>query len=138
MPLYSYECPTCDHVEEALRTVAERHADLMCPKCSAGMVKQFASPHLDILEPYFDEGLGCDVHSASHRRKVMKQQGVIEAGDRVGGAINFDRHAPHHVGKFPQRGIEYAQPVHRDQPVEIVDSAGKTVEKTMFSELKGY
>jgi len=100
------------------------------------MRKEFSLPHLDILEPYFDEGLGCDIYSASHRRRVMRQLDVIEAGDRVGGAINFDRRAPEHVGKLPMKGREPAQVIRRDQPVGVVDSMGELIEGKLFSELE--
>ncbi len=135
MPLYQYQCPKCGSKEELFRSVARRHDYVAC--CCGGMMKkEFGVPHLDIISPYFDEGLGCDIQSASHRRRVMRQLNVIEAGDRVGGAINFDRHAPHHVGRMPVQGKEWAPVVHKDQPVETVDSDGRTVSAEMFSQLE--
>ena len=139
MPLYSYLCPMCAHTVEELRSVAHRHDLLTCERCGSGMSKEMARPYLDIIEPYFDEGLGVNIYSARHRREVMQKQGVIEAGDRVGGARNFDKHAPHHVGKFTlQKGCDFAEPIHREQPVETVDKSGAVVERATFDQLKGY
>jgi hypothetical protein len=50
-------------------------------------------PHTLFFEPYHDESLNCDIYGKRHREQVMVAEGVTEAGDRVGGARNFDVNA---------------------------------------------
>jgi hypothetical protein len=92
-------------------------------------------PVVKTFEPYFDEGLGSDVYSESDRRQLMRMRGVIEAGDKVGGARNFEPKAPHLVDKLPPRGVRPTVRAPRDFPVETVDSSGQTVSRGLFSEL---
>jgi hypothetical protein len=44
----------------------------------------------------------------------MKSMNVVEAGDKVGGARNFDEKAPHHMKPLPPRGIDYAPRIRKD------------------------
>jgi len=82
---------------------------------------------VQLLDSYYDEALGCDINGYRHKRQVMKAQGVIEAGDSVGGARNFDKHAKHHIKPLPPRGIDYAPNIKRDASmgVETENSRGE-------------
>ena len=87
------------------------------------------------FEPHYDEGLGCDVSSAREKKRVMKALGVIETGDWVHGARNFDRHAPTKVSKFAPQGIPFQRAGEGDQVIETVNRDGTVVSRAKFSEL---
>ena len=57
------------------------------------------------FESHYDEGLGCDIHGAKHRREVMKSQNVIEAGDASGGARNVEKTA---IGRQATKGVNHS------------------------------
>jgi hypothetical protein len=80
-----------------------------------------------VMDPYYDEALGCDIHGPRHKAQVMKSQGVQEAGDTVHGARNFDKDAPHHIKPLPPQGIEYAPNIKRDASmgIETANSRGE-------------
>ena len=124
MPRYDYVCisPECLEEHTLERSYKDRTNVSFCPKCGAKAEYQFpvgAALGVQVLEPYYDEGLGCDINSHPHRRKVMKAQGVIEAGDPVKGARNFDKHAKHHVKPQAPKGIEYAPRIKRDADMNV-------------------
>ena len=114
MPTYDFTCKLCKGVEE--KTILLKNLNNQTHYCSCGGVMQREFPIEAALGyqpfiPYYDEGLGSDVYGRRHRQQIMKQLDVIEAGDRVGGARNFDEHAPHHVKPLPPRGEVYAPPI---------------------------
>ncbi len=43
MPVYEYACPTCAHVTEAIRRMAEADAALPCEKCGAPAKRQHST-----------------------------------------------------------------------------------------------
>lgn len=135
MPIYEYVCEVCGERTEELLPVRDRAVPGPC-RCGGWRRLTPSKVHLDLLEPYFDEGLGCDIESAGHRRKVLRERGLIEAGDRVGGSRNFDEKAPEHVGKLPLKGISSARAVGRDQPILVKDEKGKVVESTTWNSLE--
>lgn len=80
MPLYSYRCQSCKAVTDAFRRIAERDD---CPECSEcdGDTKKIISTysvHSDFA-PYYDENLETHIESKQHRKKVMKEKGLVEA-----------------------------------------------------------
>jgi putative FmdB family regulatory protein len=154
MPLYTFECPDCGNVEEVVRSVDERKQPLPCPRsfdelgrwgdgtglgrvCGAPMKREVEMFEAKTLTPYFDEGLGADVHSFGEKRQIMSDLGVMETGDRVHGGRIEDRFAPEHVEKKPLEGKKYIKRKNSDeQIVETVDGDGRTVSKQFFGELK--
>lgn len=38
MPLYEYNCPKCDHTEDFIKPMEERHESEVCSKCGADMI----------------------------------------------------------------------------------------------------
>jgi len=97
-------------------------------------------PRVDIFEPYYDEGLGCDVHSEGERRRVMSELGLIESGDRVHGGRNFDANAPHTMTKRPLQGVKRkgVEGDPNEQVVETVDAEGKVVSKAKWGDLQDW
>lgn len=119
MPRYDYACisPECREEHTLERSYQDRTNVSCCPKCGAKAEYQFpvgAALGVQVMEPYYDEALGCDINGHQHKKKIMRAQGVIEAGDSVRGARNFDKHAKHHIKPQPPRGIEYAPRIKRD------------------------
>ena len=111
MPLYDFVCPTCKRRQE---DVSVPYSVTMLP-CVCGRVthRQFpvqAALGYQPFEAYYDEGLGCDVTGRQEKRRIMQALNVIEAGDKVHGAREFDRHAPHHVKPEPPRGEPFVPP----------------------------
>jgi hypothetical protein len=49
------------------------------------------------FESYYDESLDMDIHGLRHKKQIMKALGVVEAGDKVKGARNWDEKAPNSV-----------------------------------------
>ena len=109
MPLYDYRCRGCHAVKEEFLP-ADDGRTLSC-ECCGSMERQF--PFAAVLgyqpfEAYYDEALDCDITGREHRKFVMRAKNVIEKGDRVHGARNFDKHAPHHVKPLPPRGVGFS------------------------------
>jgi putative FmdB family regulatory protein len=83
MPLYEYRCRTepCGELTEAIRSVADRED---CPSCShcGGNTRKIISftqaVHPDFA-PYYDDNLETHIKSKQHRKKVMKEKGLVEA-----------------------------------------------------------
>ena len=132
MPRYDYACvsPDCEAVYTIERSYEDRAEPTCCGSCGGDAVYQFpvgAALGVQVLEPYYDEALGCDINGYQHKRQVMQAQGVIEAGDTVGGARNFDKHAKHHIKPQAPRGIDYAPRIKRDADMGV-QSEGKNGE----------
>lgn len=109
MPLYDYQCSKCHAVREEFLPADDGRA-LSC-ECGGSMKRQFpfaAAFGYQPFEAYYDEALDCDITGSEHRKFVMRAKNVIEKGDRVHGAINFDKHAPHHVKPLPPRGVKFS------------------------------
>jgi putative FmdB family regulatory protein len=136
MPVYEWKCQGCGREEDVLAAVKDRNLPRSCA-CGWKMARKVSLVHVENFSPYFDEGLGCDIESPSHRRRVMKELGVIEAGDRVGGAINFDKHAPSHVGRLPVQGRQRKLRLVSDPVVSTVGADDKIEFQSRWSELPG-
>lgn len=82
--IYEYRCQQCEHITEAIRTVAERYNSPLCEKCgcqTSKIVSTGTAVHGDI-KPYLDEHIGngepVHVKSKQHRKQLMKDFGVSE------------------------------------------------------------
>lgn len=93
MPFYDYCCNMCNLQVEERREYKDRDAVKKCSSCNGSLVYQFpmsAAKGYVPFEPYYDESLDVDIHGLRHKQQVMKAMGVIEAGDKVHGARNYD------------------------------------------------
>jgi|TARA_R100001530_G_scaffold88287_4_gene61504 hypothetical protein len=90
------------------------------------MEREFPLVNIDVFTPYYDEALDCDITGREDKKHKMKILGVEEAGDKVGGARNFDAHAPHHVKPLPPRGkqLEARGPA-QEWDIATMDESGK-------------
>jgi putative FmdB family regulatory protein len=82
MPIYTYLCPKCGELCEAMHTVEERKLE-KCKKCGVQLdiVIMLSPNHPKEMLRYFDKGLGCYVESRDHRKRIMEERGLREAGD---------------------------------------------------------
>jgi len=141
MPRYTWKCEACHTEDDHIVTYEQRDDWRACSKCGCPTIRQFpfeAVRGIRTFEPHYDEGLGCDVNDASEKRAIMADMGVHEAGDKKGGARNFDEKAPFKVGKQPLRGAKYiprSARVHDDMMVGI-EKGGKVSEVVPMSQLK--
>jgi hypothetical protein len=113
MPRWTWHCKKCNTSEDRIVPLRQRDEAYRCAKCGANTERQFArEAALGFMpfEPHYDEGLGCDVTSFGEKKRIMRDLGVHEAGDRKGGAINFDAKAPDKVGKSRPRGEKFVNP----------------------------
>ena len=112
MPRYDYTCSQCGHVEEKWNKYEHRIVTYPCSRCSEG-VMEYMFPYGAIhgyqpFKPVYVETLGCDVSSRGELRHILKDQGLQEAGDKVGGARNWDPKANNIMPQEP-RGISYLE-----------------------------
>lgn len=80
MPLYPYECPKCGQAEDIITPV---NFMASCKKCGTVMKRKFHAQFGINRGPvpaagYFDDNLGCFIRTNTHRKEVMKEQGVSE------------------------------------------------------------
>lgn len=76
MPLYDYECPDCGFEGEIAARMDDRK-NQPCPKCTTILMQVHRpTPRYRPFNPYFDIGLGEEITSYAHRRRVMKSQGM--------------------------------------------------------------
>ena len=135
MPVYTYRCPDCESRFEEVRTVDRRHDKTLCA-CGSQMKRAPELFKVSTFEPYYDEGLGCDVHSSEDKRAIMKDLDLIEAGDTVHGARNFDDKNPNLVEKTPPKGIRRKEKKEVDDTiVQTVDAKGEVLTSEPFHEL---
>ena len=89
----------------------------------------------DTFEAYYDEGLGCDIHSRMDRKVEMKRQGVVAIGDPVHGGRNYEPDAPLAMKKRALRGVQKADGPIKDPIIQTHDAEGHVVDAKRFSEL---
>lgn len=140
MPTYTFECDACKIQGDVTRGVDERNDRVVCPECKEDMhrIPERFTP--DFFEPYFDEGLGRDIRSRTERRIIMKDLGVVEAGDPVKGSRNFDEAAPNTIGKLPLQGINHISNAQKEEirdnkVISVVDKEGNTVDKAKVGDI---
>jgi len=72
------------------------------------------------FEPYYDEALGCDVHTEAERQAILKENGWIEAGDHVGGSRAEETSSNATLlDKQPLKGIPYQRRKHNDEDIQV-------------------
>ncbi len=52
MPIYTYECETCEFKEEQVRCIADRDTAMACPDCEKGvLVRGLDIPSVVVKDP---------------------------------------------------------------------------------------
>jgi len=80
MPLYDYRCRSCGRQEERIAKIDE--TELTCD-CGGSQDRQLHGRFGIIMgaagaHGYYDENLGVHIRTNTHRREVMREQGVEE------------------------------------------------------------
>lgn len=76
MPLYDYECTECGFEGEQFALMADRSTQ-KCPKCATILTQVHRpTPRYRPFNAYFDIGLGQEITSLAHRKRVMKAQAM--------------------------------------------------------------
>lgn len=112
MPRYGYKCPHCESVQDEFVSYADRLDPKTCDSCGAYAYYQFpveAALGFQPFEPYYDEALDGDITGRKDKKLFLKSEGLIEAGDKVHGSRNFDKHAREHIKPQKPRGYSVWQ-----------------------------
>ena len=138
MPIYTYKCTSCEQTEDLVRKMEDRnqtvyHHCQTVPQLMDRCVELSGPP--EIFLPYYDEGLGCDVQSKSDHKAIMKALDVVEVGDKVHGARNFDEKAENVIGKQDPKGVRLKERPDVIQTVQTVDGDGDIQDSSPFQEL---
>ena len=99
MPIYDYTCTTCKATHEHVSSFDTRPKSVKC-ECGGKATYNFPLQGIFGFQPfesYYDESLDVDIHGRRHKEQVMKALNVIEAGDKVHGARNYDSSAPESI-----------------------------------------
>ena len=82
MPLYDYRCDKCKRVEERIQRSDEMTVLCSDRNCGGTMTREFHGRYGINMGVgaygYYDETLQTYINSNSHKRTVMKEQGVSE------------------------------------------------------------
>ena len=148
MPRYTFECLDCGHEEPNIVIVRSEDRDkelILCDLCEAPMKRQFptqAGEGIEVFVPYYDEALGINIYSKSQKLAELRKRGLIEAGDKEGGARMYDESLPN-ASRMMERPIRPGcdeAPVEADAEREdfdiAVQSADGSVEAATFEELE--
>lgn len=134
MPKYDYKCGACGHVTEEHRTVTENHrAPGQCSECKEATEFVFPTGGFSLwtFQPGYDEGVDMDIHSRGEKKQILKAMGLQEAGDKVGGARNFDKSGEYVRAQQPLTGRTY------DTVMREKEEARKAADWTIGVETKG-
>ena len=96
MPLYDFRCAKCGRTDmDVYAEVDERTQACKCGKIMHRLfpLKAALGAQGD-FEPYYDEVLDCDIQGRKHKRWVLRELGLIEAGDAQRGARSYDEKLP--------------------------------------------
>tara|TARA_R110000824_G_scaffold64028_6_gene167677 strand:+ start:927 stop:1388 length:462 start_codon:yes stop_codon:yes gene_type:complete len=99
MPLYEYQCKECDESKEVFVSFEFRKEPQRCDCIPQGGIANYVFPTGAIngfmpFESYYDESLNMDIHGIRHKQQTLRALNLVEAGDRKGGALNWDENAP--------------------------------------------
>ena len=80
MPIYEYECSTCNKIIEQYNNINKRHeSPICCDKHTNLLISKPANPYVSGY-PYYDPVLEVEVSDPTHRKKLLKQHNLIERG----------------------------------------------------------
>lgn len=147
MAKYDFVCPACGDSEEVVVPFRVRDSlEVSCSGCNTLKRRMFpveAARGMSTFEPYWDEALGVNIYTAEQKAKELKKRGLVEAGDKEGGARLFDKKLPNgsQIGKRPLKDARHDTPMvevnaeYDDFDVSLVDKAGNS-EDMSFSDLE--
>lgn len=82
MPIYEFECPNCTNMDEFVKKTGDFVQ--ICPVCGLRMDKLISRVNINVgpvpIMGYYDDNLQMYIRSNTHRKQVMREQGVTEFG----------------------------------------------------------
>ena len=77
MPIYTYQCETCDNTQEEYREIRDRNEDGVCIECGQPVLKSITAAHiiLDGSDPNF-----VAAHDRWVKHHESKGNGVMSRG----------------------------------------------------------
>jgi len=131
VPAYDYHCPFCGAVETKFVPYADRMKQ-RCDVCAEPTEWQFPVEAALGFKPwggdYYDEALDGDITGREDRKLFLKASGLIEAGDKVRGGRNFDKHAPDHIKPRKPRGVSvWESKAKNDREVAILEKRREAI-----------
>jgi putative FmdB family regulatory protein len=66
MPIYEFECRTCNHTFEQIMGIAETDQNLACPKCDSTNLKKIVGPCSFHSRERYEERLANRMSSRAH------------------------------------------------------------------------
>ena len=148
MALYTFTCLKCgDEEDVAIPYKMRDEIEVECLKCQLPKKRQFpleAARGIGVFTPYWDEALGVNIYTAEQKKRELKSRGLVEAGDKEGGARLFDEKLPSNsqIAARPLKDGRYDTAIvdknaaYDDFDIESVDAEGKTVDGGSFSDLE--
>lgn len=99
MPTYPYECLSCKHEFDIIKSVASIDDKEACPSCHGEDTKRYISrTHFygaSDWDSSYNYGLGCVTKSRTHRNQIIKQRGLIEVGsencEKISASMDKDK-----------------------------------------------
>lgn len=79
MPTYDYHCYDCGIEWEAVHKVNERELEY-CDECGKQAGRYITMTGRPVILEYYSENLNAHITGPNHRKEVMRQKGVEEAG----------------------------------------------------------
>lgn len=89
MPLYVYQCPNCNEIVEAFRTVADRARRPDCPtgcgvKCDRALgLEGFGTTNADYAKPVLSERMGVMESQVPAHRKQFPNIPMTDTGEII-------------------------------------------------------
>lgn len=87
MPVYLYECPSCNTQQDVVKTMSEIDRTEVC-KCgqsldSSARKINFLGSFLyeKVEDAEYNQGLGCVTYGRKHRAEIAKRKGLVEIGN---------------------------------------------------------
>ena len=148
MALYTFTCLKCgDEEDVAVPYKMRDEIEVACLECQLPKKRMFpleAARGIGVFTPYWDEALGVNIYTAEQKKRELKKRGLVEAGDKSGGASLFDDKLPSNsqIAARPLKDGRYDSAIvdktaaYDDFAIESVGSNGETVDGGSFSELE--
>jgi len=105
--LVDYACEKCGEMQIDVfyhgRDAVEKQVDCPCGSKADKIIsnRNFIHPSHSGMYGKFHDGLGCVVDDYAHKKRLMKQQGVMEGADPVGGSRNHWKPTPDRPAPIP-------------------------------------
>ena len=83
MPVYNYQCPNCQDLQEVLKPIKEFDRPEFCPNCNGQMVRKLPTLAIHVFEPQWFEHIANEpifIRSKRHLLEECKKHGKYSYG----------------------------------------------------------